>query len=124
MAEARILSDYEEIENQPITVVQHEQKPQDNKKRKLKTSTFYRLVYVILGLVMLVSIFFTIHMQNSLTKTSVSIMNQQQDNKKIEQRVEELRQEKNELSRADRIMTIAKEAGLVVNDNNIRKVMK
>lgn len=126
MAEARILSDYESIDEQPISVVKHdEQPPQPQKKpRTLKTSVFHLLMYIIVGFITFGSIFSVIHMQNNVTSLSTSIMEQQQKNETLNTKVEELQQEKNELSRAERIMKIAKAAGLSVNDNNIRKVMK
>lgn len=126
MAEARILSDYENIDEQPISVVKHDQEPPkpEKKPKALKTSVFHFLMYVIVGFLTFASIIGVIHMQNNVTSISTTIVEQQQKNDELSTKVEELRQEKNELSRANRIMKIAKEAGLSVNDNNIRKVMK
>ena len=123
MAEARHLSDFEEMKHPSISMVPKETL-QASKKRKNKKRIYYVISYMALFVLTFFSILTVVHMQNTVTKTSTAIVTQQHKNATLGEKVEELQQEKSELSRADRIMKIAKESGLVVNDNNLRKVVK
>ena len=123
MAEARHLSDFEEMKHPSISMVPKETL-QASKKRKNKRRIYYVISYMALFVLTFFSILTVVHMQNTVTKTSTAIVTQQHENATLGEKLEELQQEKSELSRADRIMKIAKESGLVVNDNNLRKVVK
>lgn len=124
MAEARDLSEYEEIEKkQTIKLVDdvktaQKPKPQTPKRENL----IYTIAYILMGLVSLMLVFTTINVENKITSVSNDIVKVQYSNADKETEINNLKQEKNELSRVDRIMKIAKEGGLTVNDNNIRKV--
>lgn len=123
MAEARNLSDFEEIKHPSISVVPDEAL-KSAQKHKQKRKHIYFFSYIILAICTFASIILVVHMQNTVTKTSTAIVTQQHANATIKEKVEELTQEKSELSRADRVMKIGKEAGLVINDNNLRNVTK
>lgn len=121
MAEARNLSEYEEIEKKRhIKLVDKPAEPKSKPPKKL--SIIYTVGYVLMGLISLMLVFTTINVENKITSVSNAIVKIQYSNSDKETKVDNLKQEKNELSRVDRIMKIAKEGGLSVNDSNIRKV--
>lgn len=121
MAEARTLSDYEDATTNKITIVKKDFPPKKKKKPAYLRYSRY-LAFILMAVALLTSLV-RISMQNRISQVSEKIVQIQQKNDQLQENISELQQEKNELSRVDRIMKIAKEGGLVVNDNNIRKVM-
>lgn len=124
MAEARNLSEYEK--NQPDSYIKLVPSSNSAKKPKAhiprKRTWLYTIGYVVMGLLSLTLIFTTIDVENRITSVSNSIVKEQYQKADKEEEIGNLKQEKNELSRVDRIMEIAKKGGLTVNDGNIRKV--
>lgn len=124
MAEARNLSEYEETAKSYIKLVPsstNAKKPQKTHKPRKRT-WLYTIGYLVMGLFSFALVFTTINVENRITSVSNDIVKEQYKKADKEQELSNLKQEKNELSRVDRIMKIAKKGGLTVNDNNIRKV--
>lgn len=125
MAEARNLPEYEEKPKiisvvKPSTTPTHPtQKAPNAKKRKI----YYWLSAIGALLITFICIISLISIQNEITDISQNIVIVEQKNNDIDEEIKEMTQEENELSRVDRVMKIAKEEGLSVDDNNIRKVI-
>lgn len=63
-----------------------------------------------------------VNTRNDISKTQNDITNTQTEIDKKEKTATQLQQEKNELSRSDRLKEIAEKDGLSINDENLRKV--
>lgn len=80
---------------------------------------------ILVGVLILLLLFFavlTVQVSTKITRVSENITAIQQNTEMNKETISQLEQEKNELSRAERIKKIAEEAGLTANDDNVRKV--
>lgn len=94
-------------------------------QKKLKNISLMEKGVIILISVVFVSLAFaTVTISTTITKTTEDITSIQQKIDMDLADIDKLEQEKNELSRAERLKEIAKNAGLVANDDNVRKVSK
>ncbi len=90
--------------------------------RLKKISRIEKIVAVGL-LAMLISMaIIMVNTRNDISKTQNDITNTQTEIDKKEKTATQLQQEKNELSRSDRLKEIAEKDGLSINDENLRKV--
>lgn len=122
MAEARNLPEYEE-KPKIISVVKPSTTPTQKAPKTKKKKIYYWLTAIGALLVTFICIISLISIQNEITDISQNIVMVEQKNNDIDEEIKEMTQEENELSRVDRVMKIAKEEGLSVDDNNIRKVI-
>lgn len=122
MAEARNLPEYEE-KPKIISVVKPSTTPTQKAPKTKKRKIYYWLTAIGALLVTFICIVSLISIQNEITDISQNIVMVEQKNNDIDEEIKEMTQEENELSRVDRVMKIAKEEGLSVDDNNIRKVI-
>lgn len=80
---------------------------------------------ILVGVLILLLLFFavlTVQVSTKITRVSENITAIQQNTEMNKETISQLEQEKNELSRAERIKKIAEEAGLTANDDNVRNV--
>lgn len=90
--------------------------------RLKKISRIEKIVAVGL-LAMLISMaVIMVNTRNDISKTQNDITNTQTEIDQKEKTATQLQQEKNELSRSDRLKEIAEKDGLSINDENLRKV--
>lgn len=122
MAEARNLPEYEE-KSKIISVVKPSTTPMQKAPKMKKKKIYYWLTAIGALLVTFICIISLISIQNEITDISQNIVTVEQKNNDVDEEIKEMTQEENELSRVDRVMKIAKEEGLSVDDNNIRKVI-
>ena len=122
MAEARNLPEYEE-KPKTISVVKPSTTPTQKAPKTKKKKIYYWLTAIGALLVTFICIISLISIQNEITDISQNIVTIEQKNNDVDEEIKEMTQEENELSRVDRVMKIAKEEGLSVDDNNIRKVI-
>ncbi|CAM3957275.1 cell division protein FtsL [Catellicoccus marimammalium] len=122
MAEARNLPEYEE-KPKIISVVKPSTTPTQKAPKTKKKKIYYWLTAIGALLVTFICIISLISIQNEITDISQNIVTIEQKNNDVDEEIKEMTQEENELSRVDRVMKIAKEEGLSVDDNNIRKVI-
>lgn len=122
MAEARNLPEYEE-KPKIISVVKPSTTPTQKAPKTKKKKIYYWLTAIGVLLVTFICIISLISIQNEITDISQNIVTIEQKNNDVDEEIKEMTQEENELSRVDRVMKIAKEEGLSVDDNNIRKVI-
>ena len=122
MAEARNLPEYEE-KPKIISVVKPSTTPTQKAPKTKKKKIYYWLTAIGALLVTFICIISLISIQNEITDISQNIVTIEQKNNGVDEEIKEMTQEENELSRVDRVMKIAKEEGLSVDDNNIRKVI-
>lgn len=93
--------------------------PLDRLKR---TSRFEKIAaFGLIAMLIFLSIVM-VNLRNDITKLQNDISNTQTEVDSKNQTASQLQQEKNELSRAARLKKVAEEAGLTINDDNLRKV--
>lgn len=121
MSEAYKIQDYQ-IEDKKQEQSNKPNGNYQNKTNRHKLPIHYKITYVLCTVVIVFLAFYSIDLENQLTAISTNIQKEEKiiDKKKVN--VKELQQEKNDLSRVDRIMKKAKEAGLKNDNNNIRTV--
>ncbi|MGM0215571.1 cell division protein FtsL [Enterococcus sp. AZ109] len=84
-----------------------------------------RIEKIVAGglLVMLIGMaIIMVNTRNEISKTQNEVTNIQTEINQKERTATQLQQEKNELSRSDRLKEIAEKDGLSINDENLRKV--
>ncbi|MFK4567138.1 cell division protein FtsL [Enterococcus sp. UD-01] len=111
-----------EVENQPKKVQKNVNLPQ-SPKRKLRNISLMEKTIGFLLLVAIIGIaVLTIQIRTSITQMTNQITQTQTTIQEKEETALKLEQQKNELSKADRIKEIAKKQGLSDHLENIRKV--
>jgi cell division protein FtsL len=111
-----------EVENQPKKVQKNVNLPQ-SPKRKLRNISLMEKTIGFLLLVAIIGIaVLTIQIRTSITQMTNQITQTQTTIQEKEETALKLEQQKNELSKADRIKGIAKKQGLSDHLENIRKV--
>lgn len=96
--------------------------PYSPKKRLRNVSLFEKFLSVVLLASAISIAVLTIQIRTSIVQTTNDITNAQAEIQSKEETALQLEQEKNELSKADRIKQIAEEQGLSEIDGNLRKV--
>ncbi|MFD2306576.1 cell division protein FtsL [Enterococcus termitis] len=132
MAELKRLDDFQydvPVMDEPIVEVEHEPKVQKNPnlpqspKRKLRNISLLEKTIGFLLLVAIIGIaVLTIQVRTSITQMTNEITETQAMIQEKEESALKLEQQKNELSKADRIKDVAKKKGLSDNVDNIRNV--
>jgi cell division protein FtsL len=111
-----------EVESQPKKVQKNVNLPQ-SPKRKLRNISLMEKTIGFLLLVAIIGIaVLTIQIRTSITQMTNQITQTQTTIQEKEETALKLEQQKNELSKADRIKEIAKKQGLSDHLENIRKV--
>lgn len=79
---------------------------------------------VVLGMLLLLigTAIIMVNFRNEISKTQNEITSIQAKIDQNEKQATQLQQEKNELSRSERLKKVAEKAGLTINDDNLRKV--
>ncbi|MBP1045396.1 cell division protein FtsL [Enterococcus sp. BWM-S5] len=92
-------------------------------KRRLRNVSLFEkfLTVLLLGAVISIAVF-TIQVRTAIVQTTNEITDAQAEITQKEETALKLEQERNELSKADRIKDIAEKQGLSENDGNLRKV--
>ncbi|MTD37629.1 cell division protein FtsL [Erwinia sp. CPCC 100877] len=112
----------QEVESQPKKVQKNVNLPQ-SPKRKLRNISLMEKTIGFLLLVAIIGIaVLTIQVRTSITQMTNQITQTQTTIQEKEETALKLEQQKNELSKADRIKEIAKKQGLSDHLENIRKV--
>lgn len=101
-------------------VVLYEQ-PMNHLKKITKMEKMI-LVLLVLFLVGVSSL--AIQLSNNISKYEEQVAEVQSDSSNIQESIKELKQEKTELSKVDRIKQAAEKEGLEINEANIRNVTK
>ncbi|MBO0439160.1 cell division protein FtsL [Candidatus Enterococcus ikei] len=132
MAELKKVDDFQydiPIMDEPVTGPEKEPKVQKNvglpqsPKRKLRNISLLEKTIGFLLLVAIIGIaVLTIQVRTSITQMTNVITETQTTIQEKEESALKLEQQKNELSKADRIKEVAKNKGLSDNLENIRKV--
>ncbi|GCF93971.1 cell division protein FtsL [Enterococcus florum] len=91
-------------------------------ERLKKVSRIEKIAVVGLLLMLIATAVLMVNMRNDVSKTQNEISNIQSQIDEKEKTATQLQQEKNELSRSDRLKEIAEKAELKINDENLRKV--
>ncbi len=107
-------------ESSPI--IQNETLQTISKNKLAKISLSEKILVGVLILVLLFFAVLTVQVSTKITRVSENITAIQQKIEVNKEGISQLEQEKNELSRAERIKKIAEEAGLTANDDNVRNV--
>lgn len=107
-------------ESSPI--IQNETLQTISKNKLAKISLSEKILVGVLILVLLFFAVLTVQVSTKITRVSENITAIQQNTEVNKEAISQLEQEKNELSRAERIKKIAEEAGLTANDDNVRNV--
>lgn len=92
--------------------------------QKFKLPRLYKVIYFIGTALIILAAITVIHLDNKVTVLSTNINNQEKKISEHKVEIRELKQEESELSQVDRIMKIARNAGLKQNNENIRTVKK
>lgn len=92
------------------------------KKKAQRISRLEKVVlsFLVLGVVTLA--FSTIYMRNEITRVQENTISLQQTINQKQKNIDQLQQEKTELSAAERIKAIAEKLGLTLHEDNIRNV--
>ncbi|MBM7689506.1 cell division protein FtsL [Enterococcus ureilyticus] len=132
MAELKKMEDFQydiPVIDEPVIGPEHEPKVQRNvdlpqsPKRKLRNISLLEKTIGFLLLVAIIGIaILTIQVRTSITQMTNEITETQAIIQEKEESALKLEQQKNELSKADRIKEVAKNRGLSDNLDNIRKV--
>lgn len=92
-------------------------------KQRLRNVSFIEKILAVFLLAAVISIaVLTIQVRTAIVQTTNGITDAQAEISQKEETALKLEQERNELSKADRIKDIAEEQGLSENDGNLRKV--
>lgn len=121
--EARIMDEAViETESPVIETQSPENLPYSPKKRLRNVSLFEKFLSVVILAAAISVAVLTIQVRTAIVQTTNDITNAQAEIQTKEKTALQLEQEKNELSKADRIKQIAEEQGLSEIDGNLRKV--
>lgn len=121
--EARIMDEAViETESPVIETQSPENLPYSPKKRLRNVSLFEKFLSVVILAAAISVAVLTIQVRTAIVQTTNDITNAQAEIQAKEKTALQLEQEKNELSKADRIKQIAEEQGLSEIDGNLRKV--
>ena len=93
-------------------------------KKTKRITMLEKVIFSGVIIAFLVAAVFTIRLATGINQLEREIISIEQGNAEKQDQTNELEQEKSELSRADRIKKAAEDAGLKVNDENIRNVKK
>lgn len=93
--------------------------PLDRLKR---TSLFEKIAAVGLITLLIVLSIVMVNLRNDISKIQNDITETQTEIDSKQKTANQLEQEKNELSKSDRLKKAAEDAGLTINDDNLRKV--
>ncbi|MGC6767210.1 cell division protein FtsL [Enterococcus sp. LJL128] len=96
--------------------------PYSPKKRLRNVSLFEKFLSVVLLAAAISMAVLTIQVRTAIVQTTNEITDAQAEITEKEEKALKLEQERNELSKAERIKKIAEEQGLSENDGNLRKV--
>lgn len=106
-----------------VKKVQENQNLPQSPNRKLKNISFLEKSVVCLLIISIITVAVsTVQLRTSITKTVSEITKTQVEIKEKQEEIDKYEQQKNELSKTDRIKEIAKSKGLSDNIDNIRKV--
>ncbi|MBL1227860.1 cell division protein FtsL [Enterococcus sp. BWB1-3] len=111
-----------ETESPEIKIQSPENLPYSPKKRLRNVSLFEKFLSIVILAAAISVAVLTIQVRTAIVQTTNDITNAQAEIKLKENTALQLEQEKNELSKADRIKQTAEEQGLSEIDGNLRKV--
>ncbi len=124
MAEVKEIHDYDvgiptEISDKVVEKPKQPKKKSDPNKgiTRLEKILFFALVFCSIGLA-----FFTVRLRTDIIKVTGDITTIESEMTDINSQITLLEQERNELSRVERVKEIAEKAGLSSIEENIRKV--
>ena len=122
--EETYLAEYQlPIETEPVNLPEPELQPVHIPEKRLRRiSVLEKIVIGLLATATLCLAFGTIYLRNEITKVQENITTVQKNIDSQTSSINQLQQEKTELSRADRIKEIAEKLGLTLNEDNIRNV--
>ncbi|MGX7198909.1 cell division protein FtsL [Enterococcus nangangensis] len=108
---------------EPVTTPEVQIEIVEFPKKKLRHITFLEKAVATLVIVGTLALAFsTIYLRNEITKVQENITTVQTSINQRTTNIDQLQQEKTELSRADRIKEIAEKLGLTLKEDNIRNV--
>lgn len=104
-------------EPEPVTTILHS--PADRLKRvtRLEKGIVLGMLLLLIGTAIIM-----VNFRNEISKTQNEITSIQAKIDQNEKQATQLQQEKNELSRSERLKKVAEKAGLTIDDDNLRKV--
>ncbi|MDR3156329.1 MAG: cell division protein FtsL [Lactobacillales bacterium] len=95
--------------------------PQFPKKNIIRLSKVEKIVYCVIILVAIIFAFAIVYSITTVQSTNHESAQLKAENDRMKDKVGELRQKVSELSKADRVKSIAKKKGLSVNDERVKK---
>jgi cell division protein FtsL len=112
----------EEYENEEVDAPKRgTSDPQFPKKNIIRLSKVEKIVYCVIVLVAIIFAFAIVYSITMVQSTNHESAQLKAENDRMKDKVGELRQKVIELSKVDRVKSIAKKKGLSVNDERVKK---